>query len=95
VRVTLDSDPQDPTFFIGDWSANCSGVQGNGITTAILIPGGSVVLTSLLGSPVFGGCGWSSVGVRSGRRLSGNWQTPQNCQTGPARSGRIELDKQN
>jgi hypothetical protein len=93
VRVSLEKDPQDPMFFSGDWSANCSGVQGNGIATAFLIPGGPILLAGILGSPVFGGCGWSSLALRDGRRMNGDWQTPQNCP--PSRSGRIELDKQN
>lgn len=95
VTVTLDKDPQDPTFFTGNWSASCPNGQGGNLALVNLIPGNFVVLIGVGSSGVFNGCSWSILAPREGRRLNGDWQTPQNCQTGPAQSGRIELNKQN
>jgi hypothetical protein len=93
VEVTFQQDAQEPAFFFGNWRANCSGAQGGNVTTAFAAFGDSVILTSL-GSPQVFSCGWSSVLLRDGRRLSSSdWGTPQNCQ--PMQRGRIELTKQN
>lgn len=94
VTISLDEDPQDPAFLLGNWSANCSGVQGSGVAAANIFPPNSVILFGLGGPQLFNGCGWSSVLERGGSRLNGSWSTPQNCQTGPVRNGRLDLDKQ-
>jgi hypothetical protein len=85
---------RDVSGDIGNWEAQCSdGKQGNGIAFANLVPFNQVLIAGLLGQPVFGGCGWASLALRDGNRIRGDWNTPQNCQTGPVLQGRMELTK--
>jgi hypothetical protein len=80
--------------YLGDWDAQCSdGKKGNGIAVANPLFFNQVLVSGLLGQPVFGGCGWASLAVRDGNRLRGDWSTPQGCQTGPVLQGQMELTK--
>jgi hypothetical protein len=81
--------------YSGNWEARCSdGKQGNGLVFANTVFSNQVLVSGLLGQPVFGGCGWASLALREGNRLRGDWSTPQNCQTSPGLQGRMELTKQ-
>jgi hypothetical protein len=90
LTLVLTRDGQD---YVGDWDAQCDGTRGEGIAVVTTVLGNQVIAAGLQGQPVFGGCGWSSLATRSGNRLQGEWGTPQNCQTGPALRGRMELTK--
>jgi hypothetical protein len=86
---------RDGLDYLGNWNAQCSGTQGNGLVFVTSAFFGQVLVAGLQGQPVFGGCGWASLATRDGNRLRGDWDTPQNCQTGPVLRGRMELTKQN
>jgi hypothetical protein len=90
LSLALTRDEQD---YFGDWNGQCDGTQGGGIAVVTTVLGNQVLVVGLQGQPVFGGCGWSSLATRSGNRLRGDWSTPQNCQTGPALRGQMELTK--
>ena len=90
LSLVLTRDEQD---YLGNWDAQCGTTQGGGITLVTTVLGNQVLAVGLQGQPAFGGCGWSSLATRSGTRLQGDWSTPQNCQTGPALRGRMELTK--
>jgi hypothetical protein len=91
LSLDLSKDAED---YIGNWDARCSdGKQGSGLAFANVVIANQVLVAGLLGQPVFGGCGWSSLALRAGNRLQGDWGTPQNCRTGPVLQGRMELTK--
>ena len=91
LSLSLSKDAAD---YIGDWQAQCpGGKKGSGISVANPLFFNQVLVSALLGNPVFGGCGWASLAVRDGNRLRGDWSTPQGCETGPVLQGRMELTK--
>ncbi len=85
---------RDGPDYIGNWEGRCpDGTQGTGIAFVTPAFFNQVIVTGLQGQPVFGGCGWSSLATRETNRLRGDWGTPQNCQTGSALQGRLDLTK--
>lgn len=89
---------RDGPDYLGNWDARCpDGTQGDGLVFVISINAANqVVITAhpLDSTSAFGGCGWVSTAFREGNRLRGeDWSTPQNCPTGPALRGRLELTK--
>jgi hypothetical protein len=82
--------------YLGNWQAQCpDGSMGGNLSVAFPLPFAQILLGSLPSPAVFGGCGWSSTCTKDGRQLSGDWVTDDNCQTGPALQGRMDLTKQN
>lgn len=84
---------QDGQDFIGNWEARCPDAQGSGVVVLSPLISNLVLVAALQGQPVFGGCGWSSLATREGNRLSGGFNTPQNCPGGPVLEGQLELTK--
>jgi hypothetical protein len=91
LSLELSKDQQD---YLGNWDAQCSdGKRGTGIAFASLLFSNQVLVGGIQGAPAFGGCGWSSLAVREGNRIRGDWSLPQNCKTSPALQGQMELTK--
>jgi hypothetical protein len=84
---------QDGPDFLGNWEGRCPDSEGSGVVIVSPLFGNLVFVVGLQGQPVFGGCGWSSVATQDGNRLRGEFNTPQNCQSGPALQGQLELTK--
>ena len=92
--VTLDLQ-KDQQVYVGDWRAECAGGQrGDGIVVVNLILGNQALVSALplRTQSIFQGCGWASLALRTGDRISGDWSTPQGCGPGELRGG-IELAK--
>lgn len=86
----------DPPDLVGNWQARCpDGSTGSNLAFAFELPFSQVVIAAVPHQAIFGACGWSSAGTKDGRRISGDWSTSDNCQTGPALRGRMALTKQN
>ena len=91
VRLNFFPDSQAAGFFDGNWHANCSGQEGGSVVSLAPVLGNSSILLALPGPELFR-CGWSSLLTREGRRLTGNWNTADNCAL--VQRGRIDLEKQ-
>lgn len=84
---------QDGPDFVGNWEGRCPDSGGSGVVIVSPLFGNLVFLVGLQGQPVFGGCGWSSVATQDGNRLRGEFNTPRNCQSGPALQGQLDLTR--